>query len=403
MAGKAKKLTIPVIDKLTPKPGGGHRVVRDAEVPGLQVRVAPTGRKSFVFSYRLLDGRASSLKLGALGEITLAQARELARDAAFAVRGGRDPARERAALRQGDTVADFAERYFTEHVSIHNSPSWRDEVRRLLDKLIIPRLGKLKIAVVATPDVAKFHRSMTATPGQANLALACVSKLMAYAKQVGARPAGDNPCSAVQRFPTRKRERFLSADELARLGEVLRSGRVAPNAVLALKLLLFTGGRLSEVLGARWDWVDLANGAIHLPTAKTGARDLHLGAAAIGLLLEEKKRGSGPFIIPGRKPGASMTPSGLEKVWARLRSELGMPDVHLHDLRHTAGTYAGMSGANQFLVRDFLGHKGVAMTSQYVNKYAPPVQQLADTVSSKIAGLLDRADQADVIPLKRGA
>jgi len=399
----AIKLTIPVIEALKPKADGRVAVLRDQAVPGLVVRALPNGRKTFVYSYRRSDGRQNSIKLGVFGEITLVQARELAKEHAYAVAKGRDPARERARLRQAETVAEFAVRYRKEHLEVRTKTSWCREATRLLDRCIIPKLGALKIGTLASEDAYKLHASMSATPGQANRVLAVLSHMLTHAMKTGVRPQGINPCKFVERYPESARDRALSEEELMALGAALRAGEVPPNAALALKLLLFTGGRLGEVLGMRWEWVNLQAGVVKLPDAKTGARPLYLSPLAVALLAAEKVKGAGAFVVPGSTSEASLTVHQMEKIWAKLRKRLGLNDVRLHDFRHTAGTFAGMSGANQFLVRDYLGHKGVAMTAKYVSKHAAPVQQVAEVVSSRIAKLLEGEHPAQVLPLKQEA
>ena len=80
-----------------------------------------------------------------------------------------------------------------------------------------------------------------------------------------------------------------------------------------------------------------------------------------------------------------LTYSRLETAWRHIREDAGLAGARLHDLRHTAGTRAGASGANAFVIRDYLGHKNLAMTDRYVGKNANPVKQVSERVSDQIA------------------
>src|SRR5262249_11164082 len=148
--------------------------------------------------------------------------------------------------------------------------------RGVLDRLILPAFGKRKVVDITRADVAKFHHENRGAPYQANLVRAILSKMFNLAELWGLRPDGSNPCRHVERFPERKRERMLSPVELARLGDALGAFDGSPYAAAAVKLLVFTGARLGEVLGLRWDWIDFERGEARLPDSKTGAKTLHL-------------------------------------------------------------------------------------------------------------------------------
>src|SRR5207245_2284234 len=152
----------------------------------------------------------------------------------------------------------------------------------------------------------------------------------------GLREPGSNPCRGIPRYRESKRERFLSDAEMARLGAVLaeaeREGRESPFALAAIRLLLFTGARLGEVLGATWPDVDLAAGLLRVPRSKEGRpKALRLGPPALEVLARLPRIEGNPYVIVGRKDGARYF--GIQHVWQRLRAKAGLADVHLHDLR----------------------------------------------------------------------
>src|SRR5512132_2455942 len=137
-------------------------------------------------------------------------------------------------------------------------------------------LGNRKVADVTRADIGKLHHSLRETPHQANRVLALVSKMMNLAEKWGLRPDGSNPCRHVEKYKEAKRERFLSAEELTRLGDVLaeaeRTTMESPSVIAAVRLLVLTGCRLSEVLTLRWAFVDFAGACLRLPDSKTGAK-----------------------------------------------------------------------------------------------------------------------------------
>jgi integrase len=97
-----------------------------------------------------------------------------------------------------------------------------------------------------------------------------------------------------------------------------------------------------------------------------------------------------------------LSKTAIENAWQRIRAAAELPDVRLHDLRHTVGTYAGQSGANAFLVRDLLRHKDLSMTGRYVNRADDPVRTLSDQVGERIAAGLAGRKSGEVVTLKRG-
>jgi integrase len=200
----------------------------------------------------------------------------------------------------------------------------------------------------------------------------------------------DNPSMGIKRFPERKRERFFSDDELAKIGEALSAAEQAGSEplgfIILVRLLATTGMRLGEALELLWSDIDLPGRAIRLRDAKSGARTVHLGAAAVSVLnFVEDKSG---YVIRGLDPAKPLSVNSAEKAWCRLRDRACITNGRLHDLRHTAGTFAALAGGSAFVVRDLLGHKTLAMTGRYVERAADMVRATADAVSSRVAAAL---------------
>ena len=383
--------------KALPVPASGSASTYDTEVKGFAARVTANGARAFILRYRIA-GQGRLFTLGSYPDWSTSAARDEARSIKRQVDRGEDPMGERHKKRAEETVDHLCDRYVSEHVAAHNKLSTAKEVRRLVDTQIRPPLGKLKISDVTRVKVKAWHSEKSATPTSANRALAALSKIMNLAvHDWGLRT--ENPCKGIKRFPERKRERFYSDSELQRIGKVLatleRDGGVFPGCIIAVRLLALTGMRLSEVLGLRWEWVDLKGATLVLSDAKAGARTVALSAPVVQLLASLKQEG--PYVVYGSDPDKRLSTSTIEHVWDRICRAAEIVDGRLHDLRHTAGTYAAHTGSNAFLIRDLLGHKTLAMTGRYVERAVDPVRALADQVSGRIAAAMN-GDGGEVVP-----
>ncbi|HBG97992.1 MAG TPA: integrase, partial [Rhodobacteraceae bacterium] len=310
--------------------------VWDSEIPGFGLRVLPSGRKGYVVQYRA-GRRSRRISLGPSTVLTCERARNRAISIVAAARNGADPAAERDAGRRAITVKELAERFDKEHIAVRVKASTAKEYRRNLERFILPALGPLTVTGITRADVAKFHHDLRHIPYQANRCLEVVSKMFSLAEMWGLRPDGTNPRKHIRKYPEEKRERFLSAAELRRIGEVLREmeaeGIELPSAILAARLLILTGCRLNEIMTLKWAYVDLAERVLRLPDSKSGAKIVHLGLPAVDLLRDAQRIDGNPWVISGTLTGKRL--SDLQPFWQRVRARAGVKDVRIHDLRHT--------------------------------------------------------------------
>jgi integrase len=281
-------------------------------------------------------------------------------------------------------------RYLTEHVDVHNKPSTAKEIRRMADTKILPKLGRHRVDGLTRAQIRAWHYEMRETPYEANRALAALSKALSLAVSEWEMRA-DNPCRGLKRFAEHKRERFFSHAELQAIGEAVsdmeREGRASSTSILALRLLALTGMRLGEVLGLKWEHVDLAEGVIRLSDAKAGARTVPLGAPALARLGALPR--DGKYIVFGDTADEPLKVRVFRAFWDKVRERAALGDARPHDFRHTAGTYAAQAGFNAFMIRDFMGHKTLAMTGRYVERAADPVRATADAVAGRVATALE--------------
>ena len=246
----------------------------DLDLPGFGVRVYPSGTKTFVVQSRG-EGRSRRLTIGRHGAITAGEAREQAARIIARIKSWDDPAPP-APARARVTVAELAERYLEEQVAIRCKPGTQVLYRAAVRQYIVPALGDTAVSAVRREQVAALHHGLRETPYAANRAVHLLARILDVAEDEGLRPHGANPCRSIEKFRERPHERFLSEDELRRLGRVLEAaagggGGASPAAVAAIRLLVLTGCRRSEILGLRWEHVDLAAGELRLRDSKTGA------------------------------------------------------------------------------------------------------------------------------------
>ena len=407
MRGKVTKRSVDTL-KLTAD--AAEVTLWDSELKGFGVRLQRGGAKSYVLHYRVGTGRGAPLRKLTIGRHgspwTPETARHEARRQLGRVENGADPVAEKIARKEAPTMAELTKRFLAEHAEAKRKVSTADEYRRLLDKVIVPALGDRKVADVARADITKLHHANRAAPYQANRLLAILSKMFNLAERWGLRPDGSNPCRHVEKFAERKRERMLSRVELGRLGDALASFNFSPYAAAAVKLLVFTGARLGEVLGLRWDWIDFDRGEARLPDSKTGAKTLHLPPPAIAVLAELPQLDGNPYVIAGQKEGAALV--NLEKPWRAIRKAAGLDDVRLHDLRHAFASVAASSGMGLPIIGKMLGHSQPATTARYAHLESDPVKAAAAVVAGRIAAAMAGGSSdagksgAMVLPLRSG-
>lgn len=400
------------------KPAARDLFLWDTEAAGFGCKVTPRGLRVFILQY-WANGKARRVTLGRYGSaLTVDEARTKARRLRGQVADGGDPAGARADAQAMPTLAAFAARYLKEHAAEHKRPSSYAEDVRNIRNHVAPLLGDRKVAEVTRADVERFKREVkegktakrakvradTAKgkttrkrksrvvkggPIAANRCLALLSKMFNLAEAWGLRPDGSNPTRHVMKYKERKVERFLSNVEFARLGAVLedaaRTGEHA-SVVAAIRLLILTGARRNEILSLCWENVNFERGCLDLPDSKTGAKTIPLGAPALELLAGLSRIAGNPYVLPGARPGRHYI--GLGKAWRRLRAKAELPDVRLHDLRHS---YASMgAGLNESLhvIGALLGHKDTATTQRYAHLSDDPVRAAADRISGHLAAAM---------------
>ena len=369
---------------------GSDRFYWDRELPGFGLRVRASGRKYFVAQFRA-NGRLRRMTLGPVTAMTPEIARKRAMALLAEAKAGGDPAAHRDADRKAATVKVLGERFLDEYVPDHCKPSTAYEYRRSVELFIEPSIGGRRVTEIQRSYIAELHHAMRKTPYQANRTLGVLSKMFNMAEVWGLRPDSSNPCLHVKRFKEEKRERFLSAEEFQRLGkvldEILGDGSETCSAVAAIRLLMLTGCRLSEIQKLRWDYVDLIAGELRLPDTKTGGRAVPLAPSAVRLLASLPRDEDNPWVIAGKSPDSHLT--DLQHPWRRIRARAELPDVRIHDLRHSFASRALALGEGLPMIGKLLGHTQVQTTARYAHLAQDTVKASAARIGDSIEHDLD--------------
>lgn len=376
------KITKTLVNELSPGPADFF--VWDTELPRFGLKFTPKGRIVYIVQYRA-KGRMRRLTIGTHGALTPDKARTLAGLRLGEVAAGSDPAEGLAEEKHGATIKELSKRYLEEHATKKKVRS-ADEDKRLLDVIINPALGSRPLASITQADVAKLHHECRETPYQANRVLALLRKMMNLAEGWGLRPLNSNPCTHVEKFKEEKRRRFLSMEELGRMGAALKDteteGIEPPQAIASIRLLLFTGARVSEILTLEWPFVNWELGALVLPDSKTGFKTIPLSAPAREILEGLPVIDGNPFVISGIRRGTHFV--GLEHIWYRIRERAGLQDVRLHDLRHSYASVGAAAGLGLPIIGALLGHLDQTTTQRYAHLQQDPLKAATELIGTKI-------------------
>ncbi|HIJ84715.1 MAG TPA: integrase arm-type DNA-binding domain-containing protein [Magnetococcales bacterium] len=318
------------------QPGEKDIFLFDEDMIGFGLKVSPAGRKVYLVQYRI-NGAKKRVMIGVHSSPwTPEMARKEAGRLLGMVANGQDPATQKAQAKTMPTMAELCDLYLSEGVATKKASTLAIDRGRIA-RHIIPLLGRKRVDQITRADVQRFmvavaegktaadvktgpkgRAIVTGGKGTATRCMGFLGGILAFAVERGYRT--DNPVHGVKKYPEQRRERFLTADELTRLGEALQQAEhegVNLFAINALRLLLLSGMRRGEVLTLQWAHVDFEQGCLRLPDSKTGAKVVHVGAAAFELLARLPRIEGNPFCFPGAVEGQSLV--GLPKIWRKIR------------------------------------------------------------------------------------
>jgi len=373
------------VSALTCPPNKSREILWDDSVSGFGCVVHPTGRKVYVVQYRR-GGRSFRVSLGEHGRLTPDQARSEARKMLGLVETGHDPLALRREAREARTFKDIAHDFLETHVAKKRKASTYREYSRILNFNVLPVIGRKGIKDVTKADVHRIHASMSASPYEANRTIKILSAIWTWAARRD-EVTGTNPCSRLEKFPEQPRERYLTDEELARLGDALRTARIDHYAAAAIKLLILTGARLREILDAKWEYVDVERGVIFLPDSKTGKKTIYLGAAALEVITGLPRLEGNSHIIPGQKDGQPK--ADLHGPWKVVTKAAKLEGVRVHDLRHSFASIGAGAQMGLPILGKLLGHSKAATTERYAHVASDPMRRAAETIGATISAAMN--------------
>ena len=417
------RITKRAVDALRCPSGKDREFLWDEALAGFGVGAFPTGKKVYVAQYRK-DGRSRRVSIGEHGRLTPDEARAQAKAMLGAVEGGSDPVAERQAARAVRTFALVAADFMHMHVKAKRKGRTVETYEGLLRHHIIPAIGAKRIVDVRRIDVARLHGRMAKTPGAANRAISVISAIWNWAARRDEVAFADNPAKGIERNPEQGSERFLTTEEIARLGSALAEGettglpyvvdetkpkakhaarpenrrvKLDPFAVAAIRLLILTGARLNEIVKAQWSYLDKERGIIFLPDAKRGKRPIYLSAPALAVLASIPRIAGNAYIIAGSKDGQPR--ADLKRPWQAIQVAAGLQGVRLHDLRHSFASFGASASLGLPVLGKLLGHSQPATTARYAHLDADPMHRAVGTIGATISAALEGKKSAGPVPL----
>ncbi|MEQ1901177.1 MAG: tyrosine-type recombinase/integrase [Devosia sp.] len=398
-------------------PGAVRYVIFDTEIHGFGLRVSPTGAKSWIYTYRAGEGGRRTAKkrvtLGSTKRFTPEEAREEAERLRARVNLGMDPQEQKAKQRLSMTVSELAERFLTEHVGAKRKPATKASYEGVINTWVLPPIGSKKAKDVTRTDIAGMHFSMRTRPAQANRTVAIVGSMFGFAFRHGLVESAVNPARGIVKFKQEGRERFLSGAELESLGAAIREaetvgvpwqtdptkkakhlrreGRetvIGEHAAAAIRLLVFTGARLREILHLKWDHVDFDRGLLLLPDSKTGKKTIVLNTPALSVLNGLAR--IGVYVIAGDTAGTDdeQPRADLKRPWTVLTRHAGLKGLRIHDLRHNFASFGVGGGMGLPIIGKLLGHAQPQTTARYAHLDSDPLKKASDAIGQTIAAAM---------------
>ncbi|MCL5779211.1 site-specific integrase [Limibaculum sp. FT325] len=385
--------------------GSRKYVIFDEDCSGFGLCVYESGRKGFVLIYRIA-GRQRRFTIGGWPAWSVTAAREEAKRLKREIDRGDDPLDGRKSSREAPTVKDLAERFIAEHLPKLEATNARDQIS-MLEKLVLPEWRNQKVADITPHDVDKLLSKIAEgrtrpakrqpkakrrtplkpakpTPVRANRVGEALRKMFNLAVQW--RMRSDNPALGFRKRPETARERFLSFDEINRLADALARDE-DQRAAGIIRLCMLTGARLGEVRTATFDQFNLDLAIWTKQAAYTKQRRTHrIPISPEAVALVRLRREAVPpgclFLFPGDVEGQPV--QELKRFWARMRENAEIPDVRIHDLRHTFASLLVSGGASLEMIGKLLGHTQIGTTQSYAHLIESPLRAGVNAVGEML-------------------
>ena len=380
------KLTKSAVDAAQPQAEAVE--LRDTLVPGFLCKITPAGRKVFMLQYRTNAGERRKPSLGLYGELTVEQARSLAQEWLAQVRRGGDPAAEKAEARQAPTVKELCTKFMEDYSKKRNKLSTQAGYQAVINRNIIPLLGRKKVQDVKRPEIAGLMEKLSYKQTEANKVFSVLRKMFNLAEVWGYRPDGTNPCRHVPMFPAGKSTHLISDEEMGnlfrQLDKIESEGLENYVIPLGIRLQFEFAGRRSEIIALEWNWVDLQNRRVVWPDSKTGGMSKPMSEEAYRLLSTAPRQEGSRYVLPSPShAGKHLTTGEYYGGWSRALKAAGATHVGTHGIRHRSATDIANSGIPVKVGMALTAHKTVVMFMRYVHTEDKPVREAAELVANR--------------------
>ncbi|MDY0185770.1 MAG: tyrosine-type recombinase/integrase [Desulfuromonadaceae bacterium] len=350
-------------------PSSGTIIYADTEIRGFLLELRASGGATFYFRYRDVDGKQRFYNIGRVNKVSLADARNKAHEIRVLVSEGGDPKLERFRFLDIPTLEQFASERYLPYARTRKR-SWQND-DTFLRVHILPLFGHLRMNRISRSDIVSFHHQLLEkgyAPGTCNRMLVLLKFIYNCAIRWDVLPAKCNPCQGVEPFEDNgARERYLSQEEVQKLFAELDTN---PNVQVGqvIRLLLYTGARKREILDAKWEEIDFDKGLLTIPSSRSKSkkpRHIPLCDAAMKILQELPRQQDMPWVFFNPKTGKP--PVSIFNAWNTIRKKLGMPELRLHDLRHSYASFLVNAGRSLYEVQKLLGHHDPKVTMRYAH------------------------------------
>lgn len=342
--------------------GKSQCIYWDQALSGFGVRVYSSTKRTYVCAYRI-DKQKRLVILGRVNVLTLDQARKKARAYLGRVASGEDPQADKKAKWASGSLKELADAYIEGHAKPKKT-TWKTD-QSTIRRNLIPKLGGRPAASITSGDIEPIHRHIGVDhPYAANTFLEIIRKMFNWGRVTAKLPPSQlNPAQGIVFFPVRKRRRFVTTTEMPRFLQAVEYEE-SEYARHAVWLLLLMGVRLKELLRAKWEHIDWDANTLFVGFTKNGDPLLApLSQSAIERLKQIPRQDGNPHIICGRDQGQPMF--NMRKAWVRIRTAAQMPDLRIHDLRRTVGSWLARDGQSLHLIGQVLNHRDTKTTAGY--------------------------------------
>jgi len=353
----------------------------DTDLPGFGLRISPKGRYSWTVRLRH-RGKQRRVSLGRTDDVDAALARAQARRLLAEV--ALDGLPKRPVVKATPTMTDYVTTYWPD-LARGWKPSTAKRNLHAWKCYLQPQFGHSRVAEITRADVQRWRDGCIGGRETAfNRAVPVLAALMKYAEALQFRRKNSNPCKGMPRYKREAKERFLTPQEYRRLArELALEEAVHPKHVAIVRLLIFTGARVSEIRDLRWEWVQPPR--LMLPDSKTGPKVVWLNSQALAVLAAQPQGEGRQLVFPN---DSGTAPVKLHNWWPVLRRRCALPDVRLHDLRHSFASAAIMDQVPLATIGKLLGHALTETTAKYAHLADDTVADAAQRVSGSLASAL---------------